>query len=346
MFRPSLLKKAISAAAPVRAAAAAPIAALFSTEAASTDASAGADASSVVFPPSQTARHRANRVAMPTSRGEAWGQVLVSNRDLVLPAVKWTPKSRRAGVVARKVGMLSVFDGHGRQVACTAIQIEDCQVLALNPVVNPNRGTQMLELGACNRKEKSVNKPALGHFHHARVAPKLFVQSVEISPDAALPLGWSIDARHFTAGQYVDVVGHKVGKGFQGGMKRWGFAGLSASHGVSVSHRSIGSTGQRQDPGRVFKNKKMPGHMGTDQKTIHNLQIVKIDPTHNVIYVRGAVPGMAETCLIVRDAVRRPFNPESPPPFPTFVAPSDDDKAVSVIADSLLGPDPFAGGAV
>jgi len=220
------------------------------------------------------------------------------------------------------------------------------QVLDVNPQVSTRRHTQTMSLGAVNRKEKNVTKPMLGHFHRARVAPKQFIRSIEVTPDAVLPVGWKIDARHFVAGQFVDVTGNTTGKGFQGGMKRWGFGGLFASHGVSVSHRSIGSTGMRQDPGRVFKNKMMPGHMGCENRTTQNLRVFKVDPRRNVIFVIGSVPGQDEHELIVTDAVKRPFNPDSPPPFPTFVAPADDALAEVVMPDSLLGPDPFAGGAV
>jgi len=325
----------------------------------STDASAGATEGSatsgstskrpmpnVVVPPPAYLRHRNQRVEMPYPRGQAWGQSLVTNEELPQPQGVWQSISRRTGVLAIKLGMMQCYDAHGERRAMTVVQVDDCQVLDVNPKLT-KRGFVTMQLGAKNRKEKNVPKPLLGHFHRARVAPKQHIASFQVTPDAILPIGWKLDARHFKVGQYVDVRGITTGKGFQGAMKRHGFGGLRASHGVSISHRSHGSTGQRQDPGHVFKNKRMAGHMGCNTITVQNLRIFRIDPERNLIWLMGAVPGFAGNAIEIRDAVKRPFpSAQDAPPFPTFVAPALDKKEIQEVAKEQLGEDPFVSGRV
>jgi len=238
-----------------------------------------------------------------------------------------------------------MFDHYGMRHGITVLDVNDCQVMRMHP--NPNRlGLHSLELGSMNKREKNVTKPLLGHFHRCRIQPKQYVESGLITADAALPAGWAFDVRHFMVGQYIDVHGQSKGKGFQGVMKRYGFGGQPASHGVSVTHRSLGSTGCRQDPGKVFKNKKMPGHMGSNNITFENVRIVKIDPQRQLIFVKGQIPGAVGTHIYACDAHKKPFAPENPPPFPTFVPPADDLKEVLQIPHEMLGPDPYANGEV
>ncbi len=175
----------------------------------------------------------------------------------------------RSGVIAQKVGMTRLFTEAGEHVPVTVLRLAQCQVVAHRS--KDKDGYVALQLGAGSRKVKNVSKPERGRFAVAKVEPKRKIAEFRVSDDALIPVGAEITADHFIVGQYVDVTGTSIGKGFAGGMKRWNFGGLRASHGVSVSHRSIGSTGGRQDPGKTFKNKKMPGHMGVDRVTTLNL---------------------------------------------------------------------------
>jgi len=296
-----------------------------------------------LFPVSYGMRHRTVKQDMPTPRGQTWGQTLVKNHELPTPTGTWTPESRRSGVLFTKAGMTSVFDQYGCRHALTILDIDDCQVINVESRVN-RRNHQRMQLGCSNRKEKNVNKPQLGHFQRARVAPKLHLKDTRVTPDALLPIGWKFDVRHFVVGQFVDIIGTSTGKGFQGVMKKYGFGGQPASHGVSITHRSLGSTGQCQDPGRVFKNKKMPGHMGGETIQVQNVRIFQIMPRRNVILVKGQVPGPVGSMVYVRDALKRPFSPESPPPFPTYIVKHGDKKEESFIPVELMGEDPYANG--
>ena len=209
----------------------------------------------------------------------------------------------RTGVIAKKVGMTRLFQEDGRHVPVTVLSLEDCQVVSHRTA--DRDGYVAVQLGAGSAKQKNVAKPQREHFAKAEVELKARVAEFRLDDEAALlPVGATITADHFIAGQYVDVSGHTQGKGFQGGMKRWGFGGMRATHGVSVSHRALGSTGQRQDPGKVFKNKKMAGHMGDKQRTQQNLEIVRTDVPRGLLFVKGSVPGAKNGWLLVRDSVK------------------------------------------
>jgi large subunit ribosomal protein L3 len=208
----------------------------------------------------------------------------------------------RTGVIAKKVGMTRIFKEDGRHVPVTVLSLENCQVVSQRTI--DRDGYVAVQLGAGAAKAKNVAKPQRGHFAKAEVEPKARLVELRVAEDALVDVGAEISADHFVAGQLVDVAGHTQGKGFAGAMKRWGFGGLRATHGVSVSHRSHGSTGQRQDPGKVFKNKKMAGHMGDRQRTQQNLEIVLTDADRGLLFVRGSVPGAKGTWLTVSDAVK------------------------------------------
>jgi len=218
----------------------------------------------------------------------------------------------RTGLIAQKMGMTRVFTPEGEDVPVTVLQMKDCQVVAVR--TSEKDGYDAVQLGAFKAKPSRVNKPLRGHFAKAKVEPKRRVVEFRVSNDALLEVGQELSAAHFVAGQFVDVTGTSIGKGFAGAMKRHNFAGLRASHGVSVSHRSHGSTGNNQDPGRVFKGKKMAGHMGDRRVTTQNLQVVSIDEDRGLILVKGAVPGAEGSWVMLRDAVKR-STPEGLP-FP------------------------------
>lgn len=219
----------------------------------------------------------------------------------------------RTGVIAKKVGMTRLFQEDGRHVPVTVLALEGCQVVSHR--TSDRDGYFALQVGSGEAKQKNVAKPQREHFAKAEVGLKMRVAEFRLeSEEGLLPVGATITADHFVAGQKVDVTGHTQGKGFAGAMKRWGFGGLRATHGVSVSHRSHGSTGMRQDPGRVFKNKKMAGHMGDRQRTQQNLEVVRTDSERGLIFVRGSVPGSKNSWMLIRDAVKVPL-PETAP-FP------------------------------
>ena len=209
----------------------------------------------------------------------------------------------RSGVIAQKLGMTRVYTEAGEQVPVTVLRMDNCQVVAQR--TNEKDGYTAVQLGVGTRKPKGMSKALRGHFARAEVEPKRKLAEFRVSPDNLVDVGAEITAGHFVPGQYVDVTGTSIGKGFAGVMKRHNFGGLRATHGVSVSHRSHGSTGQRQDPGKVFKGKKMAGHMGNVRVTTQNLQVVRTDADQGIILVRGAVPGAKGGWLIVRDAAKR-----------------------------------------
>src|SRR5512140_3510936 len=218
----------------------------------------------------------------------------------------------RSGVIAQKVGMTRVFTEAGAHVPVTVLRLANCQVVAHRTM--DKNGYVALQLGSGTRKVKNVTKAERGTFAISKVEPKREVVEFRVSDDAMIPVGAEITADHFVAGQFVDVTGTSIGKGFAGGMKSWNLGGLRATHGVSVSHRSIGSTGGRQDPGKTFMNKKMPGHMGVDRITTLNLRVVQTDVERGLILVEGAVPGSKGGWISVRDAVKKPLPKDAPKP--------------------------------
>jgi len=218
----------------------------------------------------------------------------------------------RSGVIAQKLGMTRVFTEAGEHVPVTVLRLGKCQVLGHR--TKEKNGYVALQLGSGSRKVNNVSKAERGNFAIAKVEPKRKLAEFRVSDDALIPVGAEITADHFVVGQYVDVTGTSIGKGFAGGMKRWNFGGLRASHGVSISHRSIGSTGGRQDPGKTWKNKKMPGHMGVDRVTTLNLKVVQTDVERGLILVEGAVPGAKGGWITVRDAVKKSLPKEAPKP--------------------------------
>jgi large subunit ribosomal protein L3 len=211
----------------------------------------------------------------------------------------------RSGVIAKKLGMTRLFMEDGRQVPVTVLQMENVQVVARRTAESD--GYSAVQLGAGAAKAKNVSKPMRGHFAKASVAPKRKIAEFRVAPENLIEVGEEITADHYFEGQFVDVAGTSIGKGFAGAMKRHNFGGLRASHGVSISHRSHGSTGQCQDPGKVFKGKKMAGHMGAARITVQNLQVVKTDADRGLIMVKGAVPGSKGGWVTIRDAVKKPF---------------------------------------
>ena len=209
----------------------------------------------------------------------------------------------RAGLIARKLGMTRLFTDEGEHVPVTVLQVDKCEVVAVRTAERD--GYTAVQLGVGTAKVKNVSKPMRGHFAKAKVEPKRKVAEFRVDPDGLLEVGVEIGADHFLAGQFVDVVGTSIGKGFAGSMKRHNFHGLRATHGVSVSHRSHGSTGNRQDPGRTFPGKKMAGHLGDRRVTTLNLKVVSTDAERGLIMIRGAVPGAEGGFVLVRDAVKR-----------------------------------------
>ncbi len=208
----------------------------------------------------------------------------------------------RTGVIAKKMGMTRLFQEDGRHVPVTVLSLDNVQVVARRE--SDRDGYAAVQLGAGTAKAKNLSKPQRGHFGKAEVEPKARMAEFRVADDALLEVGAELTADHFVAGQYVDIQGCTQGKGFAGAMKRWGFRGLRATHGVSVSHRSHGSTGNRQDPGRVFKNKKMAGHMGARNRTQQNLEVVRTDAARGLIFVKGSVPGHKGGWLLVKDSVK------------------------------------------
>jgi large subunit ribosomal protein L3 len=218
----------------------------------------------------------------------------------------------RTGLIAQKLGMSRVFNETGEHVPVTVLKIDNCQVVAVR--TEEKDGYTALQLGAANAKVKNVTRARRGHFAKARVEPKRKLAEFRVSGDAVLDIGAELSAAHFVAGQFVDVIGTSIGKGFAGAMKRHNFAGLRASHGVSISHRSHGSTGNSQEPGKVWKGKKMAGHMGDARTTVQNLEVVSTDEDRGLILIRGAVPGATGGWVLVSDAKKRKTDVELPFP--------------------------------
>jgi large subunit ribosomal protein L3 len=218
----------------------------------------------------------------------------------------------RSGVLAQKIGMTRLFTESGEHVPVTVLRLGNCQVVGHR--TKDKNGYVALQLGAGLRKVQSTTKADRGHFAVAKVEPKRKLAEFRVDEDALIPIGAEITADHFVVGQFVDVTGTSTGKGWAGPMKRWNFAGLRASHGVSISHRSHGSTGGRQDPGKTFKNKKMAGHLGVDRVTTLNLKVRQTDVERGLILVEGAVPGVKGGWITVRDAVKKKLPDGAPKP--------------------------------
>jgi large subunit ribosomal protein L3 len=221
----------------------------------------------------------------------------------------------RTGIIARKMGMTRLFGEDGSHVPVTVLKLDNCQVVAVRTAEKD--GYSAVQLGVGKAKVKNVGKPMRGHFAKAKVEPKRKLAEFRVATDAVLEVGAEITAGHYVPGQFVDVAGITIGKGFAGVMKRWNFAGLEASHGVSISHRSHGSTGGRQDPGKTWKEKKMAGHFGVERVTTQNLKVVATDLDRGLIMIKGAVPGSEGGYVMVTDAVKRKRPKDAP--FPAAV---------------------------
>src|SRR3954465_15385983 len=225
----------------------------------------------------------------------------------------------RTGLLAQKLGMTRIFAADGNHVPVTVLKVDHCQVVAVR--TDETNGYNAVQLGVGKAKVKNVSKAQRGHFAKAKVEPKKKLCEFRVSKDNLLEVGAELSAAHFVDGQFGDVIGTTIGKGFAGSMKRWNFGGLRATHGVSVSHRSHGSTGNRQDPGRVFKNKKMAGHMGARNRTQQNLEIVRTDAIRGLLFVKGSVPGHKGSWLTVSDG--RKFPPIDCAPYPPGIVSKD-----------------------
>lgn len=218
----------------------------------------------------------------------------------------------RTGLIAQKMGMSSVFAADGKRTPVTVLKVDNCQVVAQR--TNEANGYTAIQLGVGSSKAKRLSRAMRGHFAKAKVEPKRKLAEFRVSADALVDVGAELSAAHFVAGQSVDVVGTSIGKGFAGAMKRHNFGGLRASHGVSISHRSHGSTGQCQDPGKVFKGKKMAGQMGAKRITTQNIEVVSADEDRGLIFVKGAVPGSKGGFVLISDAVKKKAPDDLPYP--------------------------------
>ena len=218
----------------------------------------------------------------------------------------------RTGLIAKKVGMSSIYDKQNRLIPVTLLLVEGCAVTSVKSVEKD--GYSAVQISAFEAKQKHTTKPMKGHFLKAGVTPKKVTREFRVDPSALLDLGASIEACHFVSGQFVDIQGRTVGKGFAGVMKRYLFRGLRASHGVSLTHRSGGSTGQRQDPGRVSKGKKMPGHMGAVNRTMQNIRVIDVDNSKGLIILKGSVPGSKGGYVYIRDSIKKALPANAPYP--------------------------------
>jgi large subunit ribosomal protein L3 len=238
----------------------------------------------------------------------------------------------RSGVIAQKVGMTRIFTEQGEHVPVTVLKMDGCQVVAHR--TEEQNGYSAVQLGIGRAKVKNVPKAERERFARAEVEPKMKLAEFRVEAANLIPVGAEITADHFVAGQFVDATGTTTGKGFAGPMKRWNFGGLRATHGVSLSHRSHGSTGNRQDPGKTFKNKKMAGHLGVERVTTLNLKVVQTDVERGLVLVQGAVPGKAGGWIYLRDAIKRPLPKDAPVPGKFRVAAKSNGDAAPVAEES------------
>ena len=227
----------------------------------------------------------------------------------------------RTGLIAKKLGMTRIFKDDGTHVPVTVLHLDNVQVVAAR--TQEKDGYTAVQLGWGKAKVKNVTQPNRGHFAKAKVEPKKKLVEFRVSADAMLEVGAEISAEHFVVGQFVDVVGTSIGKGFAGAMKRWNFAGLEASHGVSISHRSHGSTGNRQDPGKTFKGKKMAGHLGDKRITVQSLKVASVDAARGILMIRGAVPGAEGNWVLVKDAAKKKQPKDMKLPYPAALKSAD-----------------------
>ena len=228
--------------------------------------------------------------------------------------------NQRTGLLAKKLGMTRIFQDDGTHVPVTVLLLDGLQVVSQR--TEEKDGYTAVQLGWGRAKVKNVSQPNRGHFAKSKVVPKARLVEFRVEADALLEPGATLSAEHFTVGQFVDVCGTTKGKSFAGAMKRWNFSGLEASHGVSISHRSLGSTGNRQDPGKTFKNKKMAGHLGVERVTTLNLEVAAVDAERGLLMIKGAVPGSKGGYVLVRDAVKRARPAEVPYPAALVEAPA------------------------
>lgn len=218
----------------------------------------------------------------------------------------------RTGLIAQKLGMTQIFKDDGERVPVTVLSIGDLQVVGVR--TKDVNGYNAVQLGSHIASNKHVSKALQGHFKKAGVPSYKHLKEFRVSEDALLDKGAKISASHFVEGQYVDVTSVSKGKGFAGGMKRWNFGGLEATHGISISHRALGSTGNCQDPGRTFKNKKMPGQLGAEQVTTLNIKVAAVDPDKGLVFIKGSVPGPRSSVVYIRDAIKKPGQKDLPYP--------------------------------